>query len=116
VIKRTQTARNSQPALRKMCLFLNTVPCSALQRTVFLGRLTREWRSLAKVESPQTLQWTTFQGEACLADLLEGWEILEKYAEDKLGFHQILGNDEPVEVRVWRLRSAHKRALWVKRL
>ena len=33
-------------------------------------------------------------------DLVEDWEILEDYAGDKRGFYQILGVDEPVEVRV----------------
>ena len=35
-----------------------------------------------------------------MVDLVENWEILASYAGDKLGFYQIIGNDEPVEIRV----------------
>ena len=35
-----------------------------------------------------------------MVDLVEDWEVLEDYAGDKRGFYQILGNDEPVEIRM----------------
>jgi len=35
-----------------------------------------------------------------LVNLIEEWEVLEKYAGDKQGFYQILADSEAVEVRV----------------
>jgi len=35
-----------------------------------------------------------------LVNLVEDWEVLEKYAGDKRGFYQVLGNDDLLEVRV----------------
>ena len=35
-----------------------------------------------------------------MVNLVEDWEILKDYSGDKMGFYQIIGNDEPVEIRV----------------
>lgn len=35
-----------------------------------------------------------------MVDLVEDWEILERYAKDKQGYYQILGDDEVLEIRV----------------
>jgi hypothetical protein len=35
-----------------------------------------------------------------LVNLVEDWKIVEEYADDKIGFYQVLGDDEPVEIRV----------------
>ena len=35
-----------------------------------------------------------------MVNLVEEWEILEEYAGDKQGFYQVLGDGEPVEIRV----------------
>ncbi len=35
-----------------------------------------------------------------MVNLVEDWEVVEEYADDKAGFYQVLGGDEPVEVRV----------------
>ena len=35
-----------------------------------------------------------------MVNLIEEWEVLEKYAGDKQGFYQILSDAETVEIRV----------------
>jgi len=35
-----------------------------------------------------------------LVNLVEEWEVLEKYAGDKQGFYQVLSDAEAVEIRV----------------
>ena len=35
-----------------------------------------------------------------MVNLVEEWEVLERYAGDKQGFYQILGDAEAVEIRV----------------
>ncbi len=40
------------------------------------------------------------QGENNMVNLVENWDVLEKYAEDKQGCYQLLGSDESCEVRV----------------
>jgi len=35
-----------------------------------------------------------------LVSLVEDWEILAEYAGDKMGFYQVLGNDDALEIRV----------------
>ena len=35
-----------------------------------------------------------------MVNLVEGWEVLERYAGDKQGFYQVLGDAEAVEIRV----------------
>ena len=35
-----------------------------------------------------------------MVNLVEDWKIVEEYADDKIGFYQVLGDDEPVEIRV----------------
>jgi len=40
------------------------------------------------------------QGETNLVNIIEDWEVLEEYAGDKQGLYQVLGDGEPVEIRV----------------
>jgi len=35
-----------------------------------------------------------------LVNIVEDWEVLEEYAGDKQGFYQVLGEGEPIEIRV----------------
>ena len=35
-----------------------------------------------------------------MVNLVEDWEVLERYAGDKHGFYQVLGDAEAVEIRV----------------
>ncbi len=35
-----------------------------------------------------------------MVNLIEDWDVLEEYAGEKLGFYQLLGNDETFEIRV----------------
>ena len=35
-----------------------------------------------------------------MVNLVEEWEVLERYAGDKHGFYQVLGDAEAVEIRV----------------
>ena len=35
-----------------------------------------------------------------MVNLVEDWEVLEEYAGDKQGLYQVLGDGEPVEIRV----------------
>ncbi len=44
-----------------------------------------------------------------MVNLVEDWKIVEEYADDKIGFFQVLGDDEPVEIRVFVGRCGFKR-------
>ncbi len=44
-----------------------------------------------------------------MVNLVEDWNVVEEYADDKMGFFQVLGDDEPVEVRVCVGRCGFKR-------
>jgi len=37
------------------------------------------------------------QGDNNLVNIIEDWDVLEEYAGEKLGFYQLLANDEKIE-------------------
>jgi hypothetical protein len=49
------------------------------------------------------------EGDNKLVNLIDDWEVLEKYAGEKLGFYQILGNDGCIEIRVQTGRIGYKK-------
>lgn len=44
-----------------------------------------------------------------MVNLIEDWEVLEEYADEKLGFYQILAIDGSFEIRVMTGRIGFKR-------
>ncbi len=40
------------------------------------------------------------QGEHCLVNIIEEWDVLEEYAGEKLGFFQLLESGGKYEIRV----------------
>jgi hypothetical protein len=50
-----------------------------------------------------------------LVNIIEDWNVLDEYAGEKLGFYQLLANDEMFEIRVQTGRVGFKREFenWV---
>jgi hypothetical protein len=44
------------------------------------------------------------QGDNNLVNIIEDWDVLEEYAGEKLGFYQLLANDEKIEFEFdWKM-------------
>jgi hypothetical protein len=52
---------------------------------------------------------TVGQGDNKVVNIVEDWDVLAKYAGEKLGFYQLLSNDGIIEVRVQTGRIGFKK-------
>jgi hypothetical protein len=48
------------------------------------------------------------QGDNKVVNIIEDWDVLAKYAGEKLGFYQLLSNDGIIEIRIQTGRIGFK--------